>query len=85
VRKLFWAICASDNTLVAKGRGQQEFLDLFGIKNTHVYRRLVLSVDGGQRTGFNPSTPTDTSPVDAPFQVKRHTGDKFDELEPDSD
>ena len=85
LRKLFWAICASDNTLVAKGHGQQEFLDLFGIKNDRVYKRLVSSVVVGQRTGFNPTTLSDTSPVNAPFQVEQHSGVEFDELEPNSD
>ena len=86
LRKLYWAIFAADDTLVAKGHGMKEFLDMFGTKNTRVYQRLVSCVEVGQRTIFNPSTPTDISPADAPFLVKRHSGVGFDELEqPDSD
>jgi len=86
LRKLYWAIFASNDTLVAKGHGMQEFLDLFGITSCGTYQRLVSSVEVGQKTKFNPSSPTDTSPMDAPFLVERLSGVEFDELEqPDSD
>ena len=70
---------------MAKGRGQQEFFDLFGTRNTRMYQRLVSNIDVGQRKKFNPSSPTDTSPMDAPFLVERHSGVGFDELVPNSD
>ena len=68
----------SCSTLVAKG------LNLFGIQDNN--QRLVSILEVGQRTIFNPSSPTDKSPTDAPFLVERHSGDRFDELEqPDLD
>jgi len=81
LRKLYWAIFAADDTLVAKGHGQQEFFDMFGTKNRGTYQRLVSNIDVGQRTIFNPSTPTDISPAYDPFLVERHSGVGFDELE----
>ena len=75
----------SSLTVIAKGRGQQEFFDLFGTKNHRVYQRLVSSVEVGQKTELNPSTPTDISPADALFLVERHSGVGFDELVPNSD
>ena len=43
LRKLYWAIFAADDTLVAKGRGMQEFLDMFGTKNRGRFRVLRLA------------------------------------------
>jgi len=47
----------SCSTLVAKGRGRQAFFNLFGIQDNN--QRLVSILEVGQRTIFNPSSPTD--------------------------
>jgi hypothetical protein len=72
-------------TVIAKGRGRQAFFNLFGILNCDTYLRLVSNINVGQRTIFNPFTPTDISPAVAPFLVERHSGVGFDELVPNSD
>jgi hypothetical protein len=76
----------SSLTFIAKGRGRQAFFNLLWMKDCDTYHRLVSSVEVGQQTEFNPSTPTDTSPADSPYLVERLSSVEFDELEqPDSD